>query len=106
VKVSVEVMSEGESATLRPKKAKVSAVVLKAGKVLVEVGKSANGPAKILDAIQHQNSLLGKLLGLQQQTVLATWLQAKWAQPMMRYLGQIARDLEAQRTGLGAVKSH
>jgi hypothetical protein len=42
-----------------------------------------------------QNSLLGKLLGFQQQMALATRLQAEWAQPMTNYLGRIAWALEA-----------
>jgi hypothetical protein len=47
--------------TPRLKKAKTLGVVPKAGKVLVEVGKSANGSAEILDVIWQQNLLLRNL---------------------------------------------
>jgi hypothetical protein len=51
-------LSEEEAATLKLKRAKRLGMVLKAGQVSVEIGKSTKGLAKILEAIQQQNSLL------------------------------------------------
>jgi hypothetical protein len=99
VLAEIIISSDEEVAMPRPKKAKTSGMVPKAGKVSVEVGRLADGSAEILNAIQQQNSLLGQLLGFQQQTALATRLQVEWARPMTNYLGQITRALEAQTRG-------
>jgi hypothetical protein len=96
------ISSEEEGAMLRPKKAKMSGLVPKAGEVSVMVGKLTDRSANILDAIWQQNSLLSELLGLQQQTVIAMRLQAEWARPMTRYMGQIAQGLEAQNEEMGS----
>jgi hypothetical protein len=103
VKPSAEIiiLSKEEGTMLKPKKARVSGVMLKAGQVLVEIGKLTDRSAEILEAIWQQNSLLGKLLGYQQHTVIATQLHAEWAWPMTKYLGWIARALEVWNEELG-----
>jgi hypothetical protein len=93
--------SDEEVVIPRPKKAKTSGLVLRAGKVSVEVRKSADGPAKILDAIWQQNTLLCELLIFQEQTALATSVLAQSAWPMTNYLGRIAHTLEARNEGEG-----
>jgi hypothetical protein len=65
------ILSKEECAMLKPKKARTSGVVPKAGQVSVEIGKSTEGSGEILEAIWQQNSLLGELLGYQQQMVIA-----------------------------------
>jgi hypothetical protein len=69
----------------------------------MEIGRSTDRLAKILEVIQQQNILLGELLGYQQQTAITTQLRAEWAQPMTKYLGRIAKALGLQRedSGLG-----
>jgi hypothetical protein len=78
-KASAEIIisSDEEGAMPRPKWAKTLGLVPKAGKVTVEVGKSADSMAKLLEAIHQQNSLLRELLIFQEQTALATSLQAQ-----------------------------
>jgi hypothetical protein len=71
------ISSDDEGVMPRLKKAKASGLVPKAGKVTVEVKKPTDGMAELLDAIQHQNTLLGELLLYQKQTALATCLQDK-----------------------------
>jgi hypothetical protein len=75
-KPSAEIIlsSDEEVATARPKKPKASGIVPKAGKVSVEVTRSADGSAEILDAIRQQNSLLNDLLIFQEQSAIATAL--------------------------------
>jgi hypothetical protein len=90
------IASSDEGATPRPKKAKTSGLVLKAGPVTVEVKKPAEGTVELLNAIREQNALLRDLLIYQEQSALATALQAEWAQPMTNYLGRIAHVLEAR----------
>jgi hypothetical protein len=63
----VNLSSDEEVTTPRPKKPKASGIVPKAGKVSVEVARSADGSAKILDAIRQQNLLLNDLLIFQEQ---------------------------------------
>jgi hypothetical protein len=91
----VIILSNEEDARPRPKKAKMSGLVPKARKVSAQVGELADRSVEILDAIWHQNALLGELLLYQEQTALATHLQAKWVQPMMNYLDQISWAMEA-----------
>jgi hypothetical protein len=100
----ISIPSGEEEATPRPKKAKTSGILPKAGKVSVEIGKSADGSAEILDVIRQQNALLNELLIFQEQTALATSLQAQWARLMTNYLGRIAHTLEARNEaeGLGS----
>jgi hypothetical protein len=98
----IVVSSDEEVATPRPKKPKASGIVLKAGKVSVEVGKTADGSAEILDAIRQQNSLLNNLLIYQEQSAIATAILSEWAQPMASYLGQIAHALEARNEARGS----
>jgi hypothetical protein len=87
-KPSAEVIiSSDERLTPRPKKAKTSGLGPKAGPVTVEVKKPAEGMVELLDAIREQNALLRDLLIYQEQSALATALQAEWAQPMTNYLG-------------------
>jgi hypothetical protein len=69
------ILSKEEGTTPKPQKAKMSGVVPKAGKVSVEIGKLANSSAEILKAIRQQNSLLGELLGYQQQTAIASQMR-------------------------------
>jgi hypothetical protein len=57
---------------------------------------------ELLDAIWHQNALLGELLLYQEQTSLATHLQAEWARPMTNYLGRIARAMEVRNEERGS----
>jgi hypothetical protein len=90
------VSSDEEVAMPRPKKAKTSGIVPKAGPVSVMVGKSADGSAEILDAIRQQNGLINELLVLQEQLALATSLLAEWAWPIANYLGRITHALEAR----------
>jgi hypothetical protein len=59
----------------------------RAGKVWVEVGKLAEGTAKILEEIQKQNALLRELLIFQEQSAIATALLSSWAEPVTNYLG-------------------
>jgi hypothetical protein len=97
VKPSAEIiLSSDEGATPRPKRAKMSGLVPKAGPVTVEVKKPTEGTVELLDAIREQNALLRDLLIYQEQSALATALQAEWARPMTNYLGQIAHALEAR----------
>jgi hypothetical protein len=93
----IVVSSDEEVTTPRPKKPKASGIVPKAGKVLVEVGKMADGSAEILDAIRQQNSLLNDLLIYQEQSAIATAILSEWARPMASYLGRIAHALEARK---------
>jgi hypothetical protein len=71
-------------------------------KVWVEVGKSAEGSAEILEEIQQQNVLLRELLIFQEQSSIATALLLSWARPMTNYLGQIAHALEARNEAGGS----
>jgi hypothetical protein len=96
------VSSDEEGATPRPKKPKTSGIVPKAGKVSVEVSRSADGSAKILNAIRQQNSLLSELLIFQEQSAIATALLSEWARPMASYLGRIAHALEARNEAGGS----
>jgi hypothetical protein len=54
--VKVIVSSDKEVVTARPKKAKTLGIMPRAGKVLVEVGKLAEGSVEILNAIQQLNA--------------------------------------------------
>jgi hypothetical protein len=101
-KPSAEVIvSSDEGATPRQKKAKTLGLVPKAGLVTVEV-KKPEWTVELLDAIREQNSLLRDLLIFQEQTSLATALQAEWAQPMTNYLGRITHVLEARNKAEGS----
>jgi hypothetical protein len=95
-------LSDEEVATPRPKKPKSSGIVPKAGKVSVEVMRSVDPLAEILDAIRQQNSLLNDLLVFQEQSAIATGLLSEWAQPMANYLGRIAHALEARNEAGGS----
>jgi hypothetical protein len=98
----IVVSSDEEVATPRPKKPKASGIVPKAGKVSVEVGKTAEGSAEILDAIRHQNALLSELLVFQQQSAIGTALLSEWARPMVNYVARIAHALEARNEAGGS----
>jgi hypothetical protein len=96
------VSSDEEGATPRPKKPKASGIIPKAGKVSVEVGKTAEGSAEILDAIRHQNALLSELLVFQEQSAIGTALLSEWARPMVNYLARIAHALEVRNDAEGS----
>jgi hypothetical protein len=95
------VSSDEEVATPRPKKPKTSGIAPRAGKVWVEVGKTAEGSADILAEIRQQNELLRELLLFQEQASVATALLSKWARPMVNYMGRIAHALEAKNEAEG-----
>jgi hypothetical protein len=95
-------LSDEEVATPRPKKPKASGIVPKAGKVSVEVTRSADGSAEILDAIRQQNSLLSNLLIFQEQSAIATALLSEWARPIANYLRRITHALEARNEAGGS----
>jgi hypothetical protein len=98
----IVVSSDEEVETPRPKKPKASGIVPKAGKVSVEVGKTAEASAEILDAIRHQNALLSELLVYQQQSSIGTALLSEWARPMVNYVARIAHALEARNEAGGS----
>jgi hypothetical protein len=75
VSAKIIILSDKEGVTPRPKRAKTSGLVPKARKVMVEVGKSADSTAELLEAIHQQNSMLRELLIFQEQTALATSLR-------------------------------
>jgi hypothetical protein len=102
-KKSVEVIlsSDEEGATPRPKRPKTSGIAPRAGKVWVEVGKTAEGSAEILDEIRKQNALLRELLIFQEQSSVATALISSWARPITNYLGRIAHAMEARNEAAG-----